>query len=245
MRAIIFITLLFSFNLFAGLKSPFPSTVPGITIPNTHEVGYTKSIYRGMAPLDKIQELPKFGITHILIFKNQTRNEVDLELAQLASLGYKQNQVHMIPFKWNKLESFKKVCEQTIEGLKYLRHVQMNNGRVFFHCTVGEDRTGFLAGLWRMLEQNYTPQGAFFNEMCKNGYSRGNPNKPWKVVNGIRAELTPAWIMMAYLVQSRKLTFQNLDTRYCNNEKEIRQAVSRSPMIHVRWECKKQSISRP
>ena len=61
--------LFFTANAFASLSSPFPSTVKGITINNTHQVGSFNKIYRGQAPLGKIEQLSDFGITDILIFK--------------------------------------------------------------------------------------------------------------------------------------------------------------------------------
>ena len=71
MKIIGLIVLFIFHHAYAGLESPFPSTVSGITIQNTHTVGFN-NILRGMNPLGKVQELRKAGVTDVLIFKNQT-----------------------------------------------------------------------------------------------------------------------------------------------------------------------------
>ena len=102
------ITLSFSGKLFA-LSSPFISTVPGLDIPNAHKV-YQKegTIIRSMAPrTDKdYQQLVANKFTDILIFKNQTRKEVDQEIEKLVKLGFKRERIYHIPFKWKDFGNF-------------------------------------------------------------------------------------------------------------------------------------------
>jgi multiple sugar transport system permease protein len=67
----------------------------------------------------------------------------------------------------------------TVRSLKLLRDWTAAGKTTFFHCTVGEDRTGYLAGLYRLLTETTTAKAMFEQEMCERGYSSGNPQKPY------------------------------------------------------------------
>jgi len=209
----------------AALRSPLPSDVPGITIPNTHLVA--KGVYgaalRGNAPAqEEVRQLKDYGITDVLIFKTQTSTEVDQEKAWLTAAGYPAERIYQVPFPWKDLGPFKQTCEQTISALQVLINIYNTPGRaVFFHCTVGEDRTGYLAGLFRMLVSGWNTDQAFRAELCKNGYEAGDPNKEDKIVQIIRAELTPAYLKMAYLISTGTLTSTRLDAGVCNAEPQV------------------------
>jgi len=216
----ILLIIFFSFNSYAGLVSPFCSTVEEIDIPNTHMV--TPRIYRGMAPLGKIDQLLNFGITDILIFKNQTRNEIDKEYEEIVKYE-KEREINLntiqMDFFWHKFPSYKKACEQTIDAFRLFRSIQRNeNRKMYFHCTVGEDRTGYLAGLWQMLKQGKSKKTVFYEQMCSRGYERGNPNKPTYVINEIRKDLTPLFMYMANLVETKKISMRNLTKKHCKDD---------------------------
>ncbi len=235
-KVIIFIILLIlPATLWARFESPFPSSINEISIHNTHEIDEAYKLIRGMAPHSKINELLTFGITDVLIFKHQTRKEVDQEIKKLKLAGIDTQNIHHIPFRWKNIASETQACEQTIQALKIMKEIEADKeGRkLFLHCTVGEDRTGYLSGLWRMLSQGWTQEMAFEEEMCKRGYARGNPNKPWFVVNAIRKELTPLFQKMSSLIKQEKLTLENLSDSIC---KDLPQVPKRIP-----W-CQKQTI---
>lgn len=213
----VFLLILITQLTYAGLKSPFSSSVDGITSPNTHYVDDTQRILRGMRP-SSIEELVNEGITDIIIFKHQTRNEVDKEITELKKHGYPKESITHIPFQWRSFTSYKVACEQTIEALTILKNVyESGNRKAFFHCTVGEDRTGHLAGLWRMLSIRWSKKQAFYYEMCENGYSRGNPRKPYKVTSSIDKDLTPLFNFMADLIDTGDLSLDNLDSSLCQD----------------------------
>lgn len=86
---------------------------------------------------------------------------------------------------------------------------------MFYHCTVGEDRTGLLSGLWLLLNTKKSIQYVFKNQMCENGYEAGNPQKPAYVVNEIREDLTPLFMMMATKIKRGELSLSNLTTKIC------------------------------
>lgn len=206
----------------AVLRSTFPSDVPGISIPNTHIAaqGGLGTVLRGSAPLkDEIKQLKDYGVTDVLIFKNQTKKEVDQEISFLKAAGYSSGQIHHIPFLWKNLGPFQQTCEQTVGALRLLSEAYKTPQKtIFFHCTVGEDRTGFLAGLFRMLAEKWDINKAFKEELCKNGYEAGNTRKEPEVSAKIRAGLTPVYLKMAVLISSGALTLDNLDSSVCATE---------------------------
>lgn len=205
-------------NVYA-LKSPFSSTVEGITVKNTHFLDLDGRILRGMAPLGKTQELIDYGVSDILIFKNQTRKEIDQELEELRENAFNLENVIQIDFLWHDYPSYEESCKQTIKALRLMNEVSNNTDRkLFLHCTVGEDRTGMLAGLWRMLDQGWSKSKAFKEEMCLNGYEAGNANKPRYVINEIRSDLTPLFEYMAYLITSGRISKDKLVDYYCKNK---------------------------
>ena len=215
------IAITFAFTALAGLESNVESTVEGISIPNTHMLDDHGSVYRGMAPGKRIEQLLTLGITDVLIFKNQTRNEVDQEINKLHSLGFQDKDIHHIPFKWKDL-NMTTACEQTIDALKLIRKVYMSQDRaIFFHCTVGEDRTGHLAGIWQLLTEGGNPQEVFENQMCARGYAAGNSHKPWKVVSAIRKGLSPLFFKMARAISDGELSIDNIDKSVCQKLKFV------------------------
>jgi hypothetical protein len=209
--------IFYSISIFAALSSPFVSTVDELSINNSHYVDSSKRIIRGMSPHGKINELNDIGITDILIFKNQTRTEIDDELKEIAVVNPEINVVQ-IEFLWHAYPSYKKACEKTIDALKLLKKVRFDSQRkIFFHCTVGEDRTGYLAGLYRMLVSRWNAKKAFYGEMCENGYANGNPNKPDYVVSEIRDDLSPLFTYMSGLIDEGKLSLNDLNKSYCTD----------------------------
>jgi hypothetical protein len=195
-----------------GFISPFPSTVEGLSIPNAHLVGKSQGeVYRGMSPDGKARELHDLGITDVLVFKDDFKNEVKDEVAELVAGGFEASQVHNIPFYWNKVDSFQADCVQIIDGLKLLQAAYSTPGKkIYFHCTVGEDRTGLLAGLFRMANEPVSARKAFDEEMCLNGYEAGDPTKPDNVNQVIFENLTPIYLKMAMLIESGKLKGSSL-----------------------------------
>ena len=202
---------------YAGLKSPFESQIFGIDIPNTSSLDQDGRILRGMSPLGHIDQLINYGVTDVLIFKNKTRSkDVDKEIIKLKESGYTNNDIHFIPFKWKEHVSLELACEQTIKALSIIREVLRDQNRtLFFHCTVGEDRTGYLSGLYRMLLYDYTVSESFQKEMCSNGFGRGNPKKPRVVVDSIRKDLLPLFLMMAKKIKNAEININNLNYNQC------------------------------
>lgn len=200
-----------------GLASPFAPTVPGISIPNAHLVGGNPNLIRGMAPRDDAQyvELEAAGVDAVLIFKNATTaaDEVKTEIDRLvADHGVKDGDAIGIPFKWKDIGPFKAPCEQTVSALDFIAARLAENKKTYFHCTVGEDRTGTLAALERLAaEPDLTPERAWDEEMCERGYGSGNPLKPSAVTKALEDSLKPLYRKLSWLQKKGKL-----DAAACN-----------------------------
>ena len=186
--------------------------VDGLTIHNSFQVDREGHIFRGKEPKKLVSELRQVGITDVLIFKNEVKTEVTTEINDLRVLGIRS---HHIPFRWKGFESMQKSCEQVVDAINFIYNAKARNGSVYFHCTAGEDRTGMLAGLYRMLEENISANDVFRSEMCARGYSDGNPNKPGIVHGAIQKELTPLFIALAGKIERREWVLGRISKASC------------------------------
>lgn len=212
-----------------GLSSPFDSSVEGISLPNAHWVGAGTKVLRGMEPRTEAQfaELKSAGIKSVVIFKNPTGNDDVGE--EIEAWGLPAADVIHVPFKWKELESFKEPCEQTLEALRFIKAKTKARKKVFFHCTVGEDRTGYLAALYRVIFEDVEGRKAFDEDMCERGYSSGNPQKPGFVSGAVDSSLGPLYRSMAYLVSKGALT-EDLDASVCAREPSVPADFMKEPL---------------
>ncbi|MEK7356186.1 MAG: tyrosine-protein phosphatase [Bdellovibrionota bacterium] len=162
------ILIISSMALVCGLAHAAPFTTPA-RIPGT------KHLYRGAQPIGHPDVLTKSGIDVVVIFKNDTKGEVKREKDELTAEGTKRMRpfvVHHIPMEWKQIDS-KRACEQTIQALTVLLAAEKAGANAYVHCTAGEDRTGMVSGLARMLLNGETTDKIFADELCENGYSDG------------------------------------------------------------------------
>jgi len=206
------------------LVAPFRSSVKGITIPNTHVVSREAGfVLRGMRPRDlkEAKQLRRYGVTDVLVFRDNPEGAdvIGPELKLLKQAGFKSTNVTAIPFRWKNHENFEKPCRQTIEALRTLRAVGSTAKRgIFVHCTVGEDRTGFLAALYRVLYRGEDAQQMYAQEMCARGYADGDPKKPLHVVDNVHGAVTVLYRKMIYKVAKGSLKASNLDPEECTRD---------------------------
>jgi protein tyrosine/serine phosphatase len=177
------------------------------TLPNFGSVDPTGVIFRGAQPNSKTGELKKLGIQEVLIVKRQTANEVDVERERLRDLGIHAD---YIPMDWNHAD-VKLLCNQVVEAVQFLQAQKRARKKTYFHCTMGQDRTGAVAGLFRMVDQGWSASRAFKEEMCPHGYSDGAKGKPARIITEIEKSLTPI-----FLALSKSLTPQGLNASACN-----------------------------
>jgi len=225
------------------LFSPFESQIAeetGITIPNARFVNRDKKILRSMRPWNRdpvtpskmsvdpvyVDQIIAAGVTDLLIFKTQEpeRDDITMETEVFLSKGLNETQITSIPFPWKGFTDFKEVCLMTLQGLRKIKEVKddsANNRKILFHCTVGEDRTGYLAALYTLLEEpnlKENPQRIkeiFNEEACRGGYEGGNANKPRAVKASIREALTPLFTKMAFKIQRGYLSWEKLKDEQC------------------------------
>lgn len=200
-------------RLFSTLIVLFFSTLSLAQIKNFHAL--SEQIYRSAAPGKNNDFLTKIGFTHVLIFKNELKGEVQAEEEELAKIIPRAN-IFKIPFKWKDLGPLEESCEEVLKALNYLVDIEKSRShKILFHCTVGEDRTGALAGLYRMLYHQWNIDRAFNEEMCPHGYEAGNKAKPMHVVDKVRREVTPVFLAVASLIIDKKISFNNLNVSAC------------------------------
>lgn len=226
------------------VMSPFGSTVPGVSIPNAHlvtqEAGFAM---RGMTPQNaaQISELKQAGITDILIFRNDVKGEASVanELKLLEEARYSSDSIHQVPFAWKNFKNFREPCLQTLKALRLIRASVRTSGKgIYFHCTVGEDRTGYLTAFYKILYEKKDIDKAFREDMCARGYAEGDPLKPNFVVDLVHKSITEHFIKMNYLVSEGKLDGKNLGDGVCeldpDREPEFRNKMQREL---VRFRC--------
>jgi hypothetical protein len=203
-----------------GLSSPFDASVDGVSVPNTHWVNDDETLLRGMEPRtpEQYEELKALGVSRVVVFKNMTgKDTIDEEL---AGWSLPDGALLHVPFQWKDFADFQTPCEQTLAALRFIREGLESDEKVFFHCTVGEDRTGYLAAMHALLFEGGDPRAAFDAEMCEHGYAAGNPQKPGFVLGKLADHLTPLYRSMAFLVADGKLT-DALDPAVCEAEPEV------------------------
>lgn len=185
--------------------------VSRVTLPNAHVVLAQNAqgvpVYRSNSPYlaQHVLEIMELKIGSVVVFKNFYRVE-DKELLNrlYRDSGFDASQLVHIPMPWkreeNKPFNFRKACEMTVEAMEL---VESSKTPVLFHCTVGEDRTGVLAGLLRIRNEGWSVQKSFREEMCARGYEAGNPQKVESpsVVNAVREVLTPLYLKMATVIE--------------------------------------------
>lgn len=128
-----------------------PVTLPGV--PNLHRI--TDSLYRSEQPTaEGFRNLEKLGIRTVINLRyfNSDDDEAagtTLNLRRVKILTWRAGDDHVI------------------EVMRLLR--QKENGPFLIHCQHGADRTGLMSAMYRMLEQDWTPQEAL-EELVDGGY---------------------------------------------------------------------------
>jgi protein tyrosine phosphatase (PTP) superfamily phosphohydrolase (DUF442 family) len=132
-------------------KWAVPITLAGV--PNLHRI--TDGLYRSEQPTaEGFRNLEKLGIRTVinLRFFNSDDDEAEgtkLNLQRVKILTWRAGDDHVI------------------EVMRLLR--QKENGPFLIHCQHGADRTGLMSAMYRMLEQDWTPQEALA-ELIDGGY---------------------------------------------------------------------------
>ncbi len=217
MKKILFLILLLEGTIgLSALVSNMPSTFTEIDIPNSHLV--SENVIRGMAPRNQkdLEDLIGLGVEKFILFKIDTNGDIAKEIENLKSLGVQKKNILHLAFPWKDISDFGSVCGMTIDALNMLKSSDDAGKKIFFHCTVGEDRTGYLAGLYKLYSgEEDSLENIFLGEMCDKGYEAGNPKKIYSVVKQVRENLTPAFLGMSDLIEKNK--WKKLTKSLCKN----------------------------
>lgn len=216
----VFVVAISFADSFAGMVSNMPATYKETGIPNSHLV--TENLIRGMAPRNgtDLDKLIALGVKEFLVFKIDTNGDVQKEIDLLIEKGVQKKNISHYDFPWKDIEDFRSVCEMTVDALKKMEAAEKNQRKLYFHCTVGEDRTGYLAGLYRIYAEKKSVEEVFVSELCDRGYEAGNPKKGMNVVVKIREGLTPSFLTMAKLIQESSKKGSGLSKKLCGDHFE-------------------------
>ena len=234
------------------MVSPFASTIADVGIRNAHVVAEDASgaqLVRGMKPFRPadFEDLTELDVKAVLMFKKPTAaSEATEEADALADIGIPAARFVNIPFGWKNFVDFEEPCRQTVQGLKVLHDWVGAGQTAFLHCTVGEDRTGHLAGLYRLLTDPSASVATIFNdELCEHGFSSGNPQKPFAgVAKEIDEDLTPLYLKMAFKIANGELTPSSLDEAVCASDPADDPQFAGAMWDAQAYRCKPSSLYR-
>ena len=202
---------------------------PLAEIGNVHTLREDGRILRGALPDGKAHLLKEEGVTDVLIFRH-VRDNGEKEKQELRGLGYKDEQIHHVPMRWRNLKSFEQACKEVVSGLKVMKQVEEDPKRkLYLHCTMGEDRTGMISGVYRMVFQGWAPEKAYQSEMCQRGFGDANPRKPPEVASAVNESLKVLFARMAVLIQEGDLNKVTLDPKACDkqvSEEKVKNYIS-------------------
>ena len=204
------------------LISPIEGSVPLLSIANAQQVDGEVYVFRSMGPKTELEyeQLKDFGIETVLILRKELSNAVRTEKDALNAEGIAAVQ---IPLDWKDYASFEEPCRQTIDALKLLFKARAEKRKILFLCTMGEDRTGYLAALFRMLTEKRDATFVFFEEMCERGYDLGDATKPYTpVVLRLRKALTVLYIEMAERIRRGEISLDKMDANVCRADLPMR-----------------------
>lgn len=193
--AIAFVSCLLSLS-FAANDSKVPSTIPGLGINNVHLVA--PGVYRGQNPVGKVLELHKLGIKTIVALRPNNEAESS-EIKRDGTMEFIE-----IPMRWKSLPSDYTFDNQIKNALGYIALALAHPRKctVYIHCTYGEDRTGLIFGLYRMLHDGWTRNQAW-SEMIQYGYK--TDEKAF-----ITAELTKTFNRWADAIEWGEISWENI-----------------------------------
>lgn len=197
------------------------SYTPLVQMGNVHSLRSDHRVLRGASPLGKGQLLKSEGVTDVIIFRDSVGEDVQIEKQELSEVGISESRIHSIPMKWRDFPSMESACSNVLAALKVIAEVEQNPPRkVYFHCTVGEDRTGILAGLFRMLYQDWSAERSFQKELCAHGFGSASARKPKFVADAVEKDLKTLYAFMADQIELKKLTKDDLNRGICSQLKE-------------------------
>jgi len=128
-------------------------------------------LYRGGQPYgSQFQELRDFGIRSVISFVEKPVQVVEEERTLVESLGMRFYSFPMNAFKGPDHDTIQAVFDEILRP---------ENAPVFIHCKRGKDRTGMIAGLYRV-HLDYRSAEAAYREMKSLGYNPLHLGLTWQ-----------------------------------------------------------------
>lgn len=178
-------------------------------------------IFRGSQPFkdSHYEQLKKLNIKNVIIFKVEKDQEVMSEKLKLVQFGIEPQHIYHVPMKWKDFSDYTEACEWTKKALMILARSYQNHERTYFHCTAGQDRTGYLDGLFHLLiHPELSFNEVFRQRLCQYGYSAAEPKKPTSISKAIDQEMTIYFEKMAYQIEILNRRGQSIDQLNCQSE---------------------------
>jgi len=178
-------------------------------------------IFRGSQPFkdSHYEQLKKMKIQNVIIFKIEKDQEVLNEKIKLVQFGIEPQNIYHIPMKWKDFSDYTEACEWTKKALMILVRSYQNRERTYFHCTAGQDRTGYLDGLFQLWLNPQVPLNDVFQKrLCQFGYAGAEPKKPKAISNAIDQELTIYFEKIARQIQGLNENGQLIEQLNCQQD---------------------------
>jgi len=165
--ALAFATLTFS------LASPTQASIDDArakpTISRFERVSF--DLYRGAQPVGiEFNQLEEFGIRTVMSFVRKPASVVEDERARVEELGMRFFSFPMGAYSGPKKETLAAIFEEL---------GREENWPIYIHCNNGKDRTGLIAGLYRV-HFDYWNSEAAYREMKNKGFNPLLLGLTWK-----------------------------------------------------------------
>mgnify|MGYP001276616596 CR=1 FL=1 len=180
------------------------SSVKGYQLGNLHTFDKEEKRFRSASPEGNYKEIHRLGVESVIILSTHKEDKHRQEIKALKNLGI--SDVAHIVFPWKDAEQDQSLCESALATVKLLAQKQ---NKTLLHCTAGEDRSGLIAGLYRVLIEKQDPSMVFNKEMCERGFANANASKPKAVAEKVKNYLLPLYFYLA--------SKQSLDKSVCEN----------------------------
>ncbi len=146
-------------------------------VPNLHRL--SDHLYRSEQPTaEGFRNLEKLGIRTVINLRYFNDDDEEAE-----GTGLRLERVKILTWRAGD--------RHVVEVMRMLR--QKDNGPFLIHCQHGADRTGLMSAMYRVLEQNWTPQDALA-ELIDGGYGF---HRMWKNIKRYVTEMDPVALRAA------------------------------------------------
>ncbi len=145
-------------------------------------------LYRGAQPTDEgFRELARLGVKTI----------VDLRVEDADGRRDEQRLVESLGMRWVHLPMRMYWRPSDEQAMAFLQLFQEAEGQpVFIHCRAGEDRTGAMVALYRIVERHWNPEAAYA-EARTLGMTGWNPFMRYTILHDAQAEYAPGLASLA------------------------------------------------